>query len=59
MLSSDNFDEKIFFIYLQVKEGVFPPLEISQGMMPLWAFNGIAHALFDLSLWAHIRMQLL
>lgn len=51
MLSSENFDEKIFRIYVQVKEGTFQPLEISQGMMALWAFNGIAHALFDLLLW--------
>lgn len=51
MLSSENFDEKVFRIYVQVKEGAFQPLEISKGMVALWAFNGIAHALFDLSLW--------
>ena len=51
MLSAENFDEKIFRIFVQVQDGTFQPLEITKGMAALWVYNGIAHALFDLSLW--------
>jgi hypothetical protein len=51
MMSAEDFDEKIFRIYIQVKEGTFQPLEISNGMAALWIYNGIAHSIFDLSLW--------
>ena len=51
MLSTEEFDEKVIRIYLQVKDGNFEPFEISRGMLTLWCNNGILHAIFDLALW--------
>lgn len=51
MYSTENFDEKVILIYLQIKDGTFSPLVISRGMISLWLNNGILHAMFDVSLW--------
>lgn len=49
--STEDFDDKVFRIYLEVRGGDYRPLEISQGMISLWATNGLLHALFDVSMW--------
>jgi hypothetical protein len=51
VFSTEDFDDKVFRIYLEVQGGDYQPLEISQGMIFLLATNGILHALFDVSLW--------
>ena len=51
MKSTEDFDEKVFRIYLQFQDGDFRPIEISHGMISLWLTNGVLHALFDVSLW--------
>ncbi|GFH43603.1 hypothetical protein CTEN210_00076 [Chaetoceros tenuissimus] len=50
-MTSETFDQEMFKLYIELKDGQSTYIQVTKGMLSLWTYNGLLHAIFDLALW--------